>query len=224
VNHETSPASPVVTIRAGRHVMVAEVYAPARPSGTVVVVHGNASSSPSQPRNRAVAKALAREGFASLMFELVARHEELGDPSSPQIGFDTALIASRLIGALDWVRHGERVPAAPLGIFASGAGVAAALIASTHVETAAIVTCDGRVALAGLALSHVHTPTLAIVSREAKAIEVDKDTRALRTIKGPSRVHAITTSPPARVDEPAAVDAIVEATVRWFRLYLAVGH
>src|SRR4051812_30446128 len=132
------------------------------------------------------------------------------------------MIAGRLIGALDWLRHGERVPAAPLGIFASGAAVAAALIASTHVETAAIVTCDGPVALAGLALSHVHTPTLAIVSRDAN--DVDTDTRALRTIKGPSRVHAITASPLATVDAPAAVDAIVEAASRWFRLYLAVGH
>lgn len=213
-------SSPLVTVRAGRHVMAAELYAPPHASGTVVVVHGSSTSA--QPRNRAVAKAIANEGFATLMFDLVARHEELGDPSSPQIGFDIALIASRLIGALDWVRHGERVPGAPLGIFASGSGVAAALIAATRVETAAIVACGGRVELAGMALSHVHTPTLAIIGRDDKHLE--KDTRALRSIKGPSRVHAITGATTSNVDDPRSVDAVVEAAARWFRLYLAVGH
>ena len=71
--------------------------------GLVVFAHGSGSSRFS-PRNRRVAEGLRMAGLATLLFNLLTPEEESVDRVSARFRFDPSLMASRLTGAVDWLR------------------------------------------------------------------------------------------------------------------------
>jgi putative phosphoribosyl transferase len=80
--------------------LAAEVREARDPRGIVVFAHGSGSGRRS-PRNQAVASALNRAGYATLLFDLVTPSEALDRANV----FDIPLLASRTSG---------RAPAQPL--------------------------------------------------------------------------------------------------------------
>ena len=132
--------------------------------GVVVFAHGSGSSRHS-PRNRQVAGAFHRAGYATLLLDLLTAEEAETDQQTRHLRFDIALLAGRLTGAVDWLSGRRDTGPLPLAIFGASTGAAAALItaADRPQRIRLVISRGGRPDLAGAALTRVVAPTLLIV-------------------------------------------------------------
>jgi dienelactone hydrolase len=182
---------------------------PTDPRGIVVFAHGSGSSRHS-PRNQAVARALRKSSFGTLLFDLLTE-PEAADRANV---FDISLLADRLGAAVSWLRDAADVPDVPLGLFGASTGAAAALVASTRTRVGAMVSRGGRPDLAGPHLASVTTPVLLIVgSRDGVVLDLNESAAA--ALAGP---HEITVIPGAGhlFEEPGALEHVAEEAARWF--------
>jgi dienelactone hydrolase len=188
---------------------------PAGASGLVVFAHGSGSSRFS-PRNRAVAEALNEQGIATLLFDLLTSDEEQDRTNV----FDIALLADRLVAAVDWIDAQGELAALPLGLFGASTGAAAALVAAAKLQTrvGAVVSRGGRPDLAGTALDRVTAPPLLIVGAlDDVVIELNEHAYAqLRAEKALEIVPGATHLFP----ETGALERVIALAGDWFRTYL----
>jgi dienelactone hydrolase len=183
----------------------------------VVFAHGSGSSRLS-PRNRAVAGALVHDGLATLLLDLLTPGEEAAERTTRHLRFDIPLLASRLVGAVDWVARQAARRALPIGLFGASTGAAAALIAATRTGVRAVVSRGGRPDLAGDALSRVRCPTLLIVGgADVEVFELNR--RAMKRMPASTAIHIV---PHAGhlFEEPGALAEVVAAASQWFRKHL----
>jgi pimeloyl-ACP methyl ester carboxylesterase len=192
---------------------------PERAAGLIVFAHGSGSSRFSQ-RNRAVAHVLHEHGFATLLLDLLTRDEERIDALTREFRFDIDLLAHRVIAAIDWSRHDDRVRTLPVGCFGASTGAAAALVAAAErpdiVRT--VVSRGGRPDLAGDALRRVKAPTLLMVGgNDEPVIQMNREARAAMTglvelviIPGASHLF----------EEPGTMEQVTLATIDWCRMHL----
>jgi putative phosphoribosyl transferase len=115
-----------VQIPVGWATLDADLAVPEGPRAVVVFAHGSGSSRRS-PRNRHVAAALNRAGYATLLMDLLTEDEERIDERTRELRFDIGLLATRLTGAVDWwtAEHGTDLPVVTFG---ASTGAAAALV------------------------------------------------------------------------------------------------
>jgi len=211
----------VVPHEVGPHETVAlagDFFATEGPAPVVVFAHGSGSSRHS-PRNRAVAERLQREGFATLLLDLLTAEEEAADRRTGHLRFDIGLLAGRLLSATGWLdRTAAYRPA--LGYFGASTGAAAALLAASQLgdRVGAIVSRGGRPDLAGAALPAVSAPTLLIVGELDRTV-LDLNRQAARQLAG---VHELAVVPGAThlFEEPGALAQVAELAANWFRKYL----
>ena len=194
--------------------------------GMVVFAHGSGSGRLS-PRNNAVADVLHRAGIGTLLIDLLTAEEEREDLITRRLRFNIALLARRVIGAIDWLAAGAIVGDLPpdvqdlrLGCFGASTGAAAALVAAAErrERVAAVVSRSGRADLAGEALSRVTAPTLLIVgSRDPEVLRLNRQAQA--ALGGVSRLEIV---PGAShlFEEPGALERAAALTRDWFQEYL----
>ena len=154
-----------------------DLTVPARPRGLVVFAHGSGSGRLS-PRNRQVASALVSAGFATLLMDLLTPTEEEVDLITREKRFDIALLAARLIAAIDWADGEPEVSELPVVTFGASTGAAAALIAAAERpdRVIGVVSRGGRVDLAGNELDQVLAPSLFIVGGNDEVVrEMNED-------------------------------------------------
>jgi dienelactone hydrolase len=186
----------------------------------VLFAHGSGSGRHS-PRNRHVARLLNEAGLATLLLDLLTAEEEALDEGSADLRFDIGLLATRLIGAADWLAGQEYTRDLNIGYFGASTGAAAALVAAAkHPDRAkAVVSRGGRPDLAGAALVHVEAPTLLIVGGDdGPVIELNQMALAqLHCEKSlviiPGATHLF--------EEPGALDEVARLAREWFGRYLA---
>jgi dienelactone hydrolase len=187
--------------------------------GLVVFAHGSGSSRHS-PRNNAVAEALADAGIATLLFDLLSEEEE-GDRGNV---FDIALLADRLVAAIDWIDRQKDLAALPIGLFGASTGAAAALVAAARLgeRIGAVVSRGGRPDLAGDALTAVRSPTLLIVGGADTGV-IALNEAALARLRAPKALEIV---PGAThlFSEPGALDAVAALAARWFVERLGVHN
>jgi putative phosphoribosyl transferase len=191
--------------------LAGELATPPDPIGVVVFAHGSGSSRLS-PRNRAVARALNRRGFATLLFDLLTSEEERDRANV----FDIGLLAERLIGATQWLRKRSDVARRPMAYFGASTGAAAALWAAADLphEIAAVVSRGGRPDLAASRLAEVTAPTLLIVGgRDEQVLELNR--AAARQMRCVTRV-AVVPFATHLFEEPGALDRVAELAIDWF--------
>jgi dienelactone hydrolase len=206
-----------VTVVAGGVALTGDLTVPLHPGGIVVFAHGSGSGRLS-PRNRAVARTLVEGGFATLLFDLLTRDEEIAERYTRHLRFDIRLLAERLVGAIRWVDRHDHLAMLPVGLFGASTGAAAALIAATRADVGAVVSRGGRPDLAGDALPRVRCPTLLIVG--GSDVEVlDLNRRAMRAMTAPAQLHVV---PHAGhlFEEPGALREVTAAALEWFREHL----
>ncbi len=214
-----------VMITAGHAQLRGNLTIPEQAQAIVAFVHGSGSSRFSS-RNRAVAEALSQSGLATLLFDLLTEGEERIDQQTREHRFDIPLLARRLAGTIDWLRHREQTAHLPIGLFGASTGAAAALIAaaeqsSPEQESAAVravVSRGGRPDLAGDALGRVQVPVLLIVGgRDEPVIELNEQAAAALTCK-----HRIVIVPGAThlFEEPGALEQVASLAADWFGLHL----
>ncbi|MFM9160503.1 MAG: dienelactone hydrolase family protein [Dolichospermum sp.] len=187
--------------------------------GIVLFAHGSGSSRYS-PRNHHVAEVLQQAGLATLLLDLLTLEEEEIDLRTRHLRFDIDLLASRLVGATDWLLQNPDTQQLKIGYFGASTGAGAALVAAAKRGeiVKAIVSRGGRPDLAGSALPQIKAPTLLIVGGDdLPVIAVNEDALTqLRSIKRleivPGATHLFA--------EAGKLGIVANLARQWFTQYL----
>lgn len=213
-----------VHIPDGMHRLDADLRVPASAKGLVLFAHGSGSSRHSS-RNRLVAEALDRAGFATLLLDLLTRDEEAVDVRTLEYRFDIPRLGRRVVAAADWTLEQQELRHLPIGYFGASTGAAAALIAAAERPrmSAAVVSRGGRPDLAGAALSRVEAPTLLIVGGDDEPV-IELNEQARRQMRAEAALEIV---PGAThlFEEPGTLEEVCRLAIDWFNRYLAgVNH
>jgi dienelactone hydrolase len=206
-----------VTVPAGKVSLEGELAVPKGAQGVVLFAHGSGSSRHS-PRNRFVAAALREGNLGTLLFDLLTADEEVIDLQTTHLRFDVALLAERLVHAIDWMSRRE--PKLPIGLFGASTGAGAALLAAAQrpERVAAVVSRGGRPDLAGPALRQVQAPTLLIVGgRDKQVIELNR--LALAQLRGKTKMEIVPRATHL-FEEPGALEEVGRLAREWFGAHL----
>jgi putative phosphoribosyl transferase len=205
-----------VVIPAGHRQLSGVLDVPADAQGLVLFAHSSRLS----PRNRFLAQVLHEAGFGTLSADLLTPAEA---PLSPE-AIDIDLLADRILQAASWLQGLSNIGLLPVALFGAGVGSAAALAvaASNPGWFRAIVCRGGRPDLAWDALPQVEAPTLFVVgSRDAEALQCCQNAETRLQCVSQVRVIAGATY---LLDEPGALNALAEHSLRWFERYLPVDR
>ena len=215
-HHREAPVTHQVNIPVGSQLSLdGELAVPSRAQGIVAFVHGSGSSRRS-PRNRAVAQALNRAGFATLLFDLLTPSEEIDRTNV----FDIPLLASRLVAASAWLGERSDVGELPLGYFGASTGAGAALSAAGELgdRVKAVVSRGGRPDLARN-LGAVRAPTLLIVGgADHQVLALNHE--AQQQLGCPSEL-AVVPGATHLFEEPGALEQVSRLAIDWLDRHLA---
>jgi dienelactone hydrolase len=209
-----------VSVTAGKVKLEGNLVIPDAATGIVLFAHGSGSSRHS-PRNRYVAGILQNAGLATLLIDLLTSEEEEIDLRTRHLRFDIGLLASRLVGATDWLTQNPNTSQLKVGYFGASTGGGAALVAAAQrPETVkAVVSRGGRPDLAGAALPYVKAPTLLIVGGyDLPVIAMNED--ALEQLRSQKRLEIIPRATHL-FEEPGALEEVARLASEWFTHYLA---
>ncbi|MBD2443153.1 dienelactone hydrolase family protein [Dolichospermum sp. FACHB-1091] len=214
-----NPQEQLVSVITGDVTLEGNLVIPYSAIGIVLFAHGSGSSRYS-PRNRYVAEVLQQAGLATLLLDLLTMEEEEIDLRTRHLRFDIGLLASRLVGATDWLLQNPDTQELKIGYFGASTGAGAALVAAAKrgEVVKAIVSRGGRPDLAGSALPEVKAPTLLIVGGDdLPVIAINEDAMAqLHSIKRleivPGATHLFA--------EPGKLAAVAHLAREWFTHYL----
>jgi putative phosphoribosyl transferase len=186
--------------------------------GFVIFAHGSGSSRDS-PRNRLVAEVLERDGFATLLMNLLTEREATVDDRTAEYRFDIPFLAQRLALATDAAR-GRDAAGLLIGYFGASTGAAAALVAAACAapDVAAIVSRGGRPDLAGDALAFVRAPKLLIVG-SGDPVVWQCNREACRRMRGPTELVTVKGATHL-FEEPGALERVAGMARDWFVRYL----
>lgn len=185
---------------------------PIEAKGIIVFSHGSGSSRLS-PRNNFVARQLNRRSYATLLFDLLSREEDLVYENR----FDIELLTRRLIEVTRWVLENEDTSGLPLGYFGASTGAASALKAASELKDkiGAVVSRGGRPDLAGdTELEAVTAPTLFIVGeKDEVVIDLNKKAYAHLNCK---RSMVLIPGATHLFEEAGALEKVTEISADWF--------
>jgi dipeptidyl aminopeptidase/acylaminoacyl peptidase len=208
-----------IAVGSGGTELLGDLDVPPNARGLVVFAHGTGSSRFS-PRNRLVAQVLRDHGFATLLLDLLTEEEEQADMRTGEFRFNIALLAERVLAALDCLREYPEAEGLPVGLFGASTGAAAALVAAAHDQSVrAVVSRGGRPDLAGDALTRVTAPTLLIVGGRDDPRVLEANRQASRQLAAPHRIVVI---PEAThlFEEPGALEQVAALATAWFEEHL----
>jgi predicted phosphoribosyltransferase/pimeloyl-ACP methyl ester carboxylesterase len=193
-----------------------DLQVPADARGLVLFAHGGGSSRKS-PRNQRVAAKLNRDGFATLLFDLLTPVES-GERANV---FDIDKLAARLIAVTRWTQEDEGLKALPIFYFGASTGAAAALRAAAQIgaEVHAVVSRGGRPDLAGHDLEKVVSPTLLIVGGADWQVLALNEEAAENLVRCRHQV-AIVPGATHLFEEPGALDLVARRAAEWFSRFL----
>ena len=194
---------------------------PLHPKGTVLIVNCTDSGRFSR-RNRQLAHNLYDDGFAILILDLLTHAEEVENNLTGAVQIDVGLFADRITAAAKWVQAQHNVGHLPVGVIASGAASAGALIAASKSPDTfqAIVSKNGRPDLAGIRLHKVMTPCLMIVGESDKRCS-ELNRWALRRLDCEKNMVTVPGSGHF-FEEPGAIDTVAQLAATWFARYMKV--
>ena len=208
-----------MTVPAGPVGLAGDLTLPAGAEAVVVFAHGSGSSRHS-PRNRAVAGELSDAGLATLLMDLLTADEESTDRVTGALRFDIALLAERLVSAVDWLGEQPETASLRVGLFGASTGAGAALVAAAArgQRVGAVVSRGGRPDLAGDTLRGVDAPTLLIVGGQDEPV-IDLNRTALDVFGQRARLE-IVEGATHLFEEPGALEEVVRLARDWFLTHL----
>lgn len=183
--------------------------------GLVIFSHGSGSSRMSS-RNNYVADLLLKEGFSSLLFDLLTEAED----SIYENRFNIDLLADRLVVATQWIIKQKDMQNVPIGFFGASTGAASALKATPFLgsKIKAIVSRGGRPDMAAPILDKIKTPTLLIVGGN-DGVVIDLNKKAYAELSGIKKLEIIEGATHL-FSEPGKLEAVAKLTCNWFAKYL----
>jgi dienelactone hydrolase len=209
-----------VRVTAGRVTLEGNLGVPEEARGVVLFAHGSGSGRHS-PRNRFVARQLRDAGLATLLVDLLTEDEEAVDQYTAHLRFDIGLLASRLVGATDWLAEDPRTAGLSVGYFGASTGGGAALVAAARrpERVGAVVSRGGRPDLAGDALPVVRARTLLIVGGDDEPV-IGMNEEALAQLGAPVKKLVIVPGASHLFEEPGKLEEVARLAAEWFNRYL----
>ena len=209
-----------VRIPANSIVLEGNLVIPEGAQGIVIFAHGSGSSRHSS-RNKYVALELQKEGFGTLLFDLLTAEEERIDMITAHLRFDIDLLANRLLDVTNWLLSSSVTKNLNIGYFGASTGAAAALIAAKVNSNIikAIVSRGGRPDLAEKALPDVKAPTLLIVGgNDFQVIEMNQ--WALERLNVKDKKLKIVPGATHLFEESGTLEEVAYLAREWFKRYL----
>lgn len=211
---EEQVAIPLEGLPGAHAALEADLALPPGARGLVMFVHGSGSTRRS-PRNRLVARALQRAGFATLLFDLLTPAEAAEDARTGELRFDIELLTGRVLAAIRWLSALPRTRALRLGLFGASTGAAAALAAAAGepARVAAVISRGGRPDLVPAPiLGRVAAPVLLVVgSRDEVVLGLNRSVvphlRRCELAVVPGATHLF--------EEPGALEAVAGLAAGW---------
>ncbi len=183
--------------------------------GIIIFSHGSGSSRLSI-RNNYVAGLLLKNGFSSLLFDLLTVQEDVVYENR----FNIELLTDRLVKVTKWVKKYNNIKDFPIGYFGASTGAASALCAAAKLgeDIKAIVSRGGRPDLAIKDLCNINSPTLLLVGENDEPVivlnnQAKKEIDAiceLKIIEGASHLFF----------ETGKLDEVAKQSINWFNKYL----
>ncbi len=205
----------IIHIKVNNVTLDGKLGIPENAQGIVIFSHGSGSSKLS-PRNNYVAEKLRENGFATLLFDLLTREEDLDYMNR----FNTDLLAKRLEAVTRWVHNNESTKNLPVAYFGASTGAASALYAVSEMNDGikTIVSRGGRPDLAEEVLDNVKIPVLFIVggndhiviNLNKKAMEKMSYRKELKIVPGASHLF----------EEPGTLDEVANICIDWLKAEL----
>jgi putative phosphoribosyl transferase len=192
------------------------LFYPENPKAWIVFAHGSGSSRKSL-RNNWVAEKLNKEGFATLLFDLLTVEED----SIFENRFDIDLLSTRLTVATNWLLGSTFYHQEPIAYFGASTGAAAAIVSAAKkpdLPLYAIVSRGGRPDLAREEnLKKIEVPTLLIVGgHDGEVIQLNEYARkkimTAKLVLVPKATHLF--------EESGALDEVVKLTTDWLNIHL----
>ncbi len=201
-------------------VLEGNLVIPEGAQGIVIFAHGSGSSRHSS-RNKYVAWKLQKEGFGTLLFDLLTAEEERIDMVTAHLRFDIDLLANRLVAVTKWFLINFVTENLNIGYFGASTGAAAALLAAKEHSNAikAIVSRGGRPDLAEKALPDVKAPTLLIVGGNDFQV-IDMNQWALERLNVKDKELKIVPGATHLFEESGALEEVAHLAGEWFKRYL----
>ena len=209
----------VVHVDAAGVTLEGNLLVPDGATGVVLFAHGSGSSRFS-PRNRYVAQVLRDGGLGTLLIDLLTAQEEAVDERTRRLRFDIDMLATRLVGATQWLGANAETRQLNVGLFGASTGGGAALVAAAELpdRIKAVVSRGGRPDLAGPALPRVKAPTLLIVGGyDGPVIEMNHDAYKRMTAE---RRMEIVPGATHLFEEPGTLEKAAQLARDWFVRYL----
>ncbi|MFM7768434.1 MAG: dienelactone hydrolase family protein [Bacteroidota bacterium] len=200
-----------INIRSGNVYITGDLVVPANQQGLVLFSHGSGSSRFSQ-RNRFVAEALQRKGFATFLVDLLTVEEDY----QQQNRFDISLLTVRLLDVVRYFSTKHETAFERIGLFGASTGAASALRAAAILgkHVFAVVGRGGRPDLAWDSLEMVECPTMMLVGgADTAVLELNK--RAMLLLRCEKELHVV---PGAThlFEEPGALEEVAKISSIWF--------
>lgn len=209
----------VVKIQVDSGFIEGNLRVPTSAKGMVLFAHGSGSSRFS-PRNKYVAEVLNDAEIATLLIDLLTKHEEQIDMGTRQFRFDINLLTERLLIAAEWLKNNSKTQTLKLGIFGSSTGAAAALIAAAKLprDVVAVVSRGGRPDLAVDYLAEVRAPSLFIVGGRDTVV-IDLNQKAMVDVSAEKKLKIV---PGAThlFEEPGKLEEVAKLATAWFLKHL----
>jgi len=208
-----------IKIPVGSVIVKGNLIVPHNARGVIVFVHGSGSSRFS-PRNQYVSKQFVNARFGILLFDLLTSQEEQVDMMTAEYRFNIPLLAERLIGATESLKHDPKTNRLSYAYFGASTGAAAALIAAAKLprDIVTVVSRGGRPDLAAEYLPQVKAPTLLLIGGEDReVIELNKQAMARMNAEKklviiPGATHLF--------QEPGKLEEVAKISTEWFLNYL----
>ncbi|HEY1296929.1 MAG TPA: hypothetical protein VGJ60_27955 [Chloroflexota bacterium] len=202
-------------VQVGRLRLDGQLHIPDKPRGVVLCI-ADGGSSLLDLEHRAVAVALNDAAIATLLIDLLTDKERADACVAAYRRNDIQLLASRAVGATDWLGGEVQTQDLPIGYFGTGIGAAIGLAAAAcrPASVSAIVCFGGRPLLVRPALPQVRAPTLLIVFEDDGAL-VKLNRSALSQILGEKCLQVV-----PMVHDSSAIEAMLRPARGWFQQYL----
>lgn len=190
---------------------------PEKAKGMVIFAHGSGSSRLS-PRNRFVASKINKNGFATLLFDLLTPAEDFEYMNR----FNIDLLSKRLEFVTKWVDENEDTKELPIGYFGASTGAAAALVSAAGLKplVKAVVSRGGRPDLTqDSTLLCVECPVLLIVGGDDRLV-IDLNKSSYEKIHSKVKEFNIIKGASHLFEEEGTLEQVAMLAVDWFRRYL----
>jgi putative phosphoribosyl transferase len=164
------------------------------------------------------AEHLREKHFGTLLVSMLTPYEETRDPD---VEYDISLLGNRLQALLTWIEQQPYLTGLPLGMLAIGtiAGACVRLCARAPTSISALVSCAGRIDLAGAEpLRRLQVPLLLQVPGQAPDLRTSS-TKAFAHLSNIKQWNEIFSASEHFI-EPGTLDTVTIEAREWFLQYL----